>query len=178
MTVSPVFAEDSQEFKSCQQMKWKGNKKAKKNCFRDVASGLEFTQQDTEQFKSCQQMKWKGNKKAKKNCFRDLARAFNASNKVRQQKKADDIVKNEGRLKQSVYADQQLCTARWEGMARYCGAYCCELKGVKNLEVKGSSIQVLKDDIQKMARHDLCNALLSYPMVGDAFKEAVTRELC
>jgi peptidoglycan hydrolase CwlO-like protein len=41
MTVSPVFAEDSQEFKSCQQMKWKGGKKAKKNCFKDLASSLQ-----------------------------------------------------------------------------------------------------------------------------------------
>ena len=40
MTLTPVFAEDSQEFKSCQQMKWKGNKKAKKNCFRDLARAL------------------------------------------------------------------------------------------------------------------------------------------
>ena len=37
ITVSPVFAEDSPEFIACQQMKWKKGKKAKKNCFRDVA---------------------------------------------------------------------------------------------------------------------------------------------
>ena len=37
ITVSPVFAEDSPEFIACQQMKWKGGKKEKKNCFRDLA---------------------------------------------------------------------------------------------------------------------------------------------
>ena len=35
--VSPVFAEDSPEFLACQQMKWNDGKKAKKNCFRDLA---------------------------------------------------------------------------------------------------------------------------------------------
>ena len=37
MTVSPVFAADSAAFVECQDMKWKKGKKAKKNCFRDLA---------------------------------------------------------------------------------------------------------------------------------------------
>ena len=40
MPVSPVFAEDSAAFIKCQQMKWKDGKKAKLNCFRDLASSL------------------------------------------------------------------------------------------------------------------------------------------
>ena len=35
--VNTVFAEDSEDFVACQQMKWKAGKKAKKNCFRDLA---------------------------------------------------------------------------------------------------------------------------------------------
>jgi len=77
MTVTPVFAEDSQEFKSCQQMKWKGNKKAKKNCFRDLAQATQPSDGSrSPEVVACQDMKWKKGKKAKKNCFRDLARAF------------------------------------------------------------------------------------------------------
>ena len=37
ITVSPVFVEDSPEFIACQQMQWNEGKKAKKNCFRDLA---------------------------------------------------------------------------------------------------------------------------------------------
>ena len=41
ITVSPVFAEDSNDaFDACEQMKWKDGKKAKKNCFMDLASNL------------------------------------------------------------------------------------------------------------------------------------------
>jgi hypothetical protein len=36
MTVSPVFAE-SEAFIACVEMKWQGNRKAKKNCFIDLA---------------------------------------------------------------------------------------------------------------------------------------------
>ena len=38
--MSPVFAEDSAEFIACQQMQWKEGKKAKKDCFRDLARDL------------------------------------------------------------------------------------------------------------------------------------------
>jgi hypothetical protein len=38
--MSPVFAEDSPEFITCQQMQWKEGKKAKKDCFRDFARDL------------------------------------------------------------------------------------------------------------------------------------------
>ena len=41
ITVSPVFAEDSSDFIACQQMKWKHDRKAKKNCFMDLARTLE-----------------------------------------------------------------------------------------------------------------------------------------
>ena len=83
ITVSPVFAEDSPEFIACQQMKWKKGKKAKKNCFRDLALRLQQQvdiyavtrfAEDSPEFIACQQMKWKKGKEAKKNCFRDLAR--------------------------------------------------------------------------------------------------------
>ena len=77
MPVSTAFAEDSEEFVACQQMKWKEGKKTKKNCFRDLVrqreSELIFAE-DSDDFVACQQMKWKKGKKAKKNCFRDLAR--------------------------------------------------------------------------------------------------------
>jgi len=76
--VNTVFAEDSEDFVACQQMKWKAGKKAKKNCFRDLARQRESEYgslaEDSEEFVACQQMKWKAGKKAKKNCFRDLVR--------------------------------------------------------------------------------------------------------
>jgi hypothetical protein len=37
MTVTPVFAEDSAEFTTCKDMKWKKGKRAKMNCFRLLA---------------------------------------------------------------------------------------------------------------------------------------------
>ena len=40
MTVTPVFAEGSQEFIACKNIKWKGNQRAKKNCFKDLARDL------------------------------------------------------------------------------------------------------------------------------------------
>ena len=40
-TVSPVFAEDSDAFVECQSMHWNEDKKAKKNCFRDLAQSLQ-----------------------------------------------------------------------------------------------------------------------------------------
>ena len=39
--LSPVFADDSAAFVECQQMKWNMGKKAKKNCFRDLARSLQ-----------------------------------------------------------------------------------------------------------------------------------------
>ena len=47
MTVSPVFAEDSE------------GKRAKKNCFRDLAQSFQPEGGNSEEFIACQQMKWK-----------------------------------------------------------------------------------------------------------------------
>ena len=41
ITVSPVFAQDSDAFVECQSMHWNEDKKAKKNCFRDLAKKLQ-----------------------------------------------------------------------------------------------------------------------------------------
>jgi hypothetical protein len=38
--VSPVFADDSPEFDACQNMPWKDGKKAKMNCFKNLAGDL------------------------------------------------------------------------------------------------------------------------------------------
>ena len=79
MTVSPVFAADSAAFVECQDMKWKKGKKAKKNCFRDLAQASQPSDGSrSPEFVACQDMKWKKGKKAKKNCFRDLARSLQA----------------------------------------------------------------------------------------------------
>jgi hypothetical protein len=79
MTVSPVFAADSAAFVECQNMKWKKGKKAKKNCFRDLAQASQPSDGSrSPEVVACQDMKWKKGKKAKKNCFRDLARSLQA----------------------------------------------------------------------------------------------------
>ena len=36
----PALADSSSDFQACKDMKWKDGKKAKKNCFRDLAAGL------------------------------------------------------------------------------------------------------------------------------------------
>ena len=39
-TAAPVFADPQGEFDDCKAMKWKEGKRAKKNCFRDIAEEL------------------------------------------------------------------------------------------------------------------------------------------
>ena len=93
--VNTVFAEDSEDFVACQQIKPRGEftpMKEKKNCFRDLAkeTARQYNEllkqpsahstvfaEDSEDFVACQQIKPRGEftpMKEKKNCFRDLAK--------------------------------------------------------------------------------------------------------
>ncbi len=63
ITVSPVFAEDSPEFIACQQMK---GKKAKKNCFRDLARENEESMQTA--FNSCKDRLYNIDKIMRRSC--------------------------------------------------------------------------------------------------------------
>ena len=89
ITVSPVFAEKSPEFIACQQMKWKDGKKAKKNCFRNLARDLEAAGAAAEVSKSAPLLMgdarkgtWEGDyfSKGAVNCYDRIPDFFGAPN--------------------------------------------------------------------------------------------------
>ena len=78
-SAAPVYADRQENFQECKDMKWTEGKKAKKNCFRDLAKSYPRSDLKKSGLAVCKGMTWgeeKGDKKLKTACFGKLVGAL------------------------------------------------------------------------------------------------------
>ena len=80
-SAAPAYADRQENFQECKDMKWTEGKKAKKNCFRDLAKSYPRSDLKKSGLAVCKGMTWgeeNGDKKLKTACFGKLVGALDS----------------------------------------------------------------------------------------------------
>ena len=113
-----------------------------------------------------------------------IAAEAQAAEQAAQSGSQDVPAPSKGKLYQSDPNSSSLCSAHHGGTPRWCGGrnepyHCCDVEQQITLPVL--TVQEIRDAINAMKPHDLCEALLSYTgmrtLKGDT-KQRIARDLC